>query len=45
VGAAMSAMFASDLETATYVDPAALRARPAWQRAIEAVASAFSPNL
>jgi cardiolipin synthase len=44
-GAAMRAMFESDLATATRVDPDVWRQRPAWQRRVEAVASFFSPNL
>ena len=44
-GAAMRAMFECDLATATRVDPGVWRQRPAWQRAVEAVASFLSPNL
>jgi len=44
-GAAMRAMFARDLESATRVDPQAWRRRPVWQRALENAASLLSPNL
>jgi cardiolipin synthase A/B len=44
-GRAMQEMFARDLATATRIDPARWARRPGWQRALEAAASWFSPNL
>lgn len=44
-GAAMRAMFAKDLTESTEVDPIAWRRRPLWQKAIESIAGALSPDL
>jgi cardiolipin synthase len=44
-GRAMREMFARDLAEATEVDRVAWQRRPAWQKAVEEVASAFAPDL
>jgi cardiolipin synthase A/B len=44
-GTAMREMFAADLREATRIDAEAWRRRPAWQRALETVASLFQPTL
>src|SRR5262249_1560511 len=44
-GAAMREMFAADLREATRIDADQWRRRPAWQRALEAAAGLFGPNL
>ena len=44
-GGEMRDMFASDLRSATRVDPAAWRRRPVWQRIVQAGASVLGPTL
>jgi cardiolipin synthase A/B len=44
-GAAMQEMFKRDLTESTEIDPAAWKRRPLWQKAIENIAAALSPDL
>jgi cardiolipin synthase len=44
-GDSMQRMFAMDLGNATEVDPAGWKRRPLWQRRVERIAAALSPDL